>query len=129
MILQPQAAAAIQGRVTDAERRAARGHAPLAICVPDGRSDLARSLERRLFGHGYVVHVIEKPEHLREAIRTTLAAGLIAVIVPNGVEDWDIIRATVPPELLVNAESVRQGMDEVARVGPLQGPLTGGAGI
>ena len=129
MILQPQAAPASLGRVTDAERRAARGHGPLAICLPDGRADLARSLERRLFAHGYAVHVIENPEHLREAVRTTLAAGLIAVVVPAGAEDWETLRAAVPAELLVRAESVRQGMEEVARVGPLQGPLTGGAGI
>jgi sulfate adenylyltransferase large subunit len=129
MILQAETPESSAGRVTDIERRAMRGHGPLVICLPPDRMELAWLLERRLFDHGYIVHVIQEPENLRQAVRTSLAAGLIAIIVPSGPPDWELLRQAVPAEQLVRAESVQQAMDAVARLGRSEGPLTGGDGI
>jgi sulfate adenylyltransferase large subunit len=129
MILQAEAAQGATGRVTDAERRAARGHAPLAICLPPDGADLAWALERRLFDHGYAVHVIEEPESLRQAVRTALAAGLIAIVVPGAPEDGELLRQAVPAAQLVRVESLQQGMEAAARLCRPEAPLTGGEGI
>jgi sulfate adenylyltransferase large subunit len=129
MILQAEAAPRATGRVTDAERRALRGHAPLAICLPPDRLDLAWALERRLFDHGYAVHVIRDPEILRQAVRTALGAGLIAIVAPTGPADWDVVRQAVPPEQRARVETVQQGMEAVARMGRSETFLTGGDGI
>src|SRR5260370_42473954 len=92
MILQAEASQGTTGQVTDAERRAVRGHAPLAICLPPDRLDLAFALERRLFDHGYAVHVIREPESLRQAVRTALAARTIAIIAPAGTAELGVSR-------------------------------------
>ncbi len=129
MILHAETPHRTTGRVTDEERRAVRGHAPLAICLPPDRLDLAWALERRLFDHGYAVHVIHDPENLRQAVRTALSAGLIAIVSPAGPADWDLVRQTVPTEQRVRVESVQQGMEAVAAVGRSESSLTGGEGI
>ena len=129
MILQAAASEGAAGPVTDDERRLARGHAPLAICLPPDRTDLAWLLERRLFDQGYTVHVIQQPENLRQAVRTSLAAGLIAIVAPAGPADWDVLRQSVPPGQLVRAENVPQAMEAVARLVRPDAPLTGGDGI
>jgi sulfate adenylyltransferase large subunit len=129
MILQAETLQRTAGRVTDAERRAVRGHAPLAICLPPDRVDLAWVLERRLFDLGYAVHVIRDPESLRQALRTALAAGLIAIVATAGPADWDVIRHTVPAEQRVRVESVQQGMEAVASVSRSESSLTDGEGI
>jgi sulfate adenylyltransferase subunit 1 (EFTu-like GTPase family) len=129
MILQAAASEGAAGPVTDDERRLARGHAPLAICLPPDRTDLAWLLERRLFDQGYAVHVIQQPENLRQAARTSLAAGLIAIVAPAGPADWDVLRQAVPPGQLVRAENVQQAMEVVARLVRPDAPLTGGDGI
>jgi sulfate adenylyltransferase large subunit len=129
MILQVEASSGTAGRVTDAERRAARGHAPLAICLPPDREDLAWLLERRLFDQGYTVHVIQRPESLRQAVHTALKAGLIAIVAPAGPADWDLLRQSLAPDQLVRAESLQQGMEAAARLGRSDGPLIGGEGI
>jgi sulfate adenylyltransferase large subunit len=129
MILQEEATQGAVGRVTDIERRAVRGHGPLAICLTPDHVDLAWLLERRLFDHGYAVHVIHEPESLRQAVRTALAAGLVAIIVMTGPGDWDLLQQAVPTEQLVRAENVQQGMEAAARLGRAEGPLTGGDGI
>ena len=129
MILQEEATQGAVGRVTDIERRAVRGHGPLAICLAPDHVDLAWLLERRLFDHGYAVHVIHEPESLRQAVRTALAAGLVAIVVMTGPGDWDLLQQAVPTEQLVRAENVQQGMEAAARLGRAEGPLTGGDGI
>jgi hypothetical protein len=129
MILQAAASEGAAGRVTDAERRLVRGHAPLAICLPPDRVDLAWLLERRLFDQGYTVHVIREPENLRQAVRTSLAAGLIAIVAPAGPADWELLRQAVATGQLVRAENVQQGMEAVARLGRPEAPFTGGDGI
>jgi len=129
MILHAKDSQGSAGRVTEAERRAHRGHGPLALCLPEGHIALAWNLERRLFDHGYLVHVIHQPENLRQAVRTAIDAGLIAVVVPAAASEWETLSAAVPSGLLVKAVSVVEGMDAVARLGLAEGPLTGGDGI
>jgi sulfate adenylyltransferase large subunit len=129
MILHAEAASGTAGRVTEAERRLARGHAPLVICLPADRADLAWLLERRLFDHGYLVHVVVQPDNLRQAVQTALGAGFIAIVVPAGPADWEVLRRAVPPEQLVRADSVFQGVEAAARLGRSDGPLIDGDGI
>src|SRR5204863_5455240 len=62
MILQAHQVSGAGGRVTEAERQAAREHGALAVCLTGGDPEVAWALERRLFDHGYAVHVVEQPE-------------------------------------------------------------------
>ncbi len=140
MILQPQQSGARTGRVTAAERETARGHGRLAILLPPGSLETAWSLERRLFEQGFAVHVIHAPEHLRQAVRTALDAGLVAVVVPASEEDRASVRDAVPSSRLAEPRVPAGGTDAAARtivaaleasgrLSHVQGPLTGGAGI
>ena len=139
MILQPQQSGARTGRVTEAERAAVRGHAGLAILLPPASLELAWHLERRLFDRGYAVHVIEHPEHLRQAVTTAVEAGLIAIVSPAGEDDRRAVRSAVRPAQIAEIapagntdEAARLAIQELEhsdRLGPLQGPRTGGAGI
>ena len=88
--------------------------------------DFAWLLERRLFDHGYAVHVIHEPENLRQAVRTALAAGLVAIVAIAGPADWDLLQQAVPAEQLVRAENVQQGLEAAARLGRSEGPLPAG---
>ena len=62
-------------------------------------------------------HVIRQPESLRQAVRTALAAGLIAIVAPAGPADWELLRQAVPADRLVGADNVQLGMEAVARLG------------
>jgi sulfate adenylyltransferase large subunit len=140
MILQPNRAGGSSGRVTRAEREAARGHGAFAICLATGDRQLADALERRLFDHGCAVHVIDGPENLRQAVRTALAAGLAVIVVPSAAADWEILRQSAPADRLVRIDSpqgdaedaakrIWQDLEAAGRLGGAQSPLTGGAGI
>ena len=135
MMLQPQTPLGSTDRVTAAEREAARGHAGLAICLPADSLLLAWAVERCLFDHGYAVHVIHQPGDLRQAVRTAVEAGLIAVVVPFEVGDSDTVRAAIAPSQLAEVEFAEAAHEIVSRLetsgrlGRSQGPLTGGAGI
>jgi sulfate adenylyltransferase large subunit len=140
MILQPQQSGARTGRVTAAEREAARGHGGLAVLLPIGSLELAWSLERRLFDQGCAVHVIHKAENLRQAVRTAVDAGLVAVVVPQSSEDREIVRDGITTNRLTEVSPITGTPDEAARIivqkleaserlGRSQGPLEGGAGI
>jgi sulfate adenylyltransferase large subunit len=140
MILQPQQTGTRTGRVTAAEREAARGHGGMAVLLPVGSLELAWSLERRLFDQGCAVHVIHQAENLRQALRTTVEAGLVAVVVPQSAEDREIVRGAVTTTRLTEVAPVIGTPDEAARIivqkleaserlGRSQGPLEGGAGI
>jgi sulfate adenylyltransferase large subunit len=134
MILEPHSTSGGTGRVTDAERRAARGHAPLAICLPHGNTELAWLLERLLFDHGYAVHVIHQPGDLAEAIRTTLAAGLIAIVQPASQEQYRLVHDSVPLSLRylpasTDHEGIWSDLEASGRLGHSPDPLTDGAGI
>ena len=102
---------------------------PLAICLPPDSPELAWALERRLFDHGYAVHVIHEPESLRQAVRTALPAGLIAIVAPAGPADWEVVRQATLAEQRVRVDNVQQAMEAVARMGRSESSLTGGDGI
>ena len=123
-----------KGRVTPAELEAARGHSASVIVLPPGRLELAYALERLLFDHGWLVHVIEQPEHLRQAIRTACAAGMVAIVAASTAEDLDMAEAAagtanvirVSPEQADSAEPAREIQQRLVHREDL---LTGGAGI
>jgi hypothetical protein len=115
MIQQAHVSSGLAGRVTDAERQTARGHAPLAIALEGGDPEVAWALERRLFDHGYSVHVIHQPENLAQAVRTALEAGLVA-IVPSGNHQSREILQTVAGADLVVCRPEPGTVDEAARL-------------
>jgi hypothetical protein len=140
MILHPSEAGTRTGQVSDSEREAARGHAALAICLPPDSLELAWALERRLFDQGYTVHLIHRPENLRQAVRTAVDAGLIAIVASAVPEDLDAVGLAVPANRWVRIVPPTAAPDAAARqivlrlestgeLGRSQGPLTGGAGI
>jgi hypothetical protein len=138
MILELQSVTGAGGRVTDAERRAARGHAPLAILLPAGNPELGWELERLLFDQGYAVHVIPAGVDPVQVVRTLLAAGLIA-IVQGSAADLQSLRKSVPAERVFTPRVTAGGSDDErelwseleasGRLGNQPDPLTGGAGI
>jgi len=123
-----------QGRVTAAELEAARGHAASLVLLPPGSSELAYALERLLFEHGWLVHVIEEPEHLRQAIRTACSAGMVAIVVASSTEDLAIAQGAaesvsvvrVSQEEAETGDSAREILHKLVHRDDL---LTGGAGI
>jgi hypothetical protein len=68
-------------------------------------------------------------ENLRQAVTTTLDAGLVALVVPSSAADWDTLSESIPGDLLVHAGTLSAGLEAVARLGRAEGPLTGGDGI
>jgi sulfate adenylyltransferase large subunit len=140
MILQAHQVSGPAGRVTEAERQAARGHAALAVCLEGGDSEVAWALERRLFDHGYAVHVVDRPESLTQAVRTALEAGLVVIVRLTESAEWDALRKSAPvgnwvrfsPAQGPAEEAARQiwvDLDASGRLSHSLGPLTGGAGI
>jgi len=140
MILQPQQAGSRTGRVTQAEREAARGHSGLAICLPLDSIEVAWALERRLFDQGYAVHILHREENLRQAIRTAVDAGLLAIVAPETAEEAATARIALAPERVahaalespdadVAARAIVHALEAAGRLGRPQNPLTGGAGI
>ena len=140
MILQAQQSGARMGRVTAAEREAARGHGGLAILLPPGSQELAWSLERRLFDQGYAVHLIHEAEHLRQAVRTAVEAGLLTVVATSSEQECETVRGAVSAHRLAEiappagqadaaAREILSGLENSGRLARSQGPLTGGAGI
>ena len=139
MVLQPHQTAVSAGRVTEAERQSARGHAPLAVCLTGGNPEAAWALERRLFDHGYTVHVVHQPENLGQAVRTALEAGLVTIVRATEPADFEILRKAAGSALAVYetptgpadeaARLIWLDLDASGRLSRQQGPLTGGAGI
>jgi len=139
MILQAHQGPRRTGRVTSAERESARGHAALAICLEGGDPEVAWALERRLFEHGYAVHVIHLPESLGQAVRTALEAGLAAIFTVRDPQERETVRRAAgaalveyqpmpgPPDEA--ARAIWMELDSSGRLNRPQGPLTGGAGI
>jgi sulfate adenylyltransferase large subunit len=83
------------GRVTSAEREAARGHKAAVVTLPHGCGNFAYALERLLFDRGCLVHVVEQPQNLAQAIRTSTAAGMVTVVVLSTAEDNATLNAAV----------------------------------
>jgi len=129
-------AIASKGRVTAAELEAARGHAAGLVLLPPGHHELAYTLERLLFEHGWLVHVIQQPEHLGQAIRTACAAGMVAIVVASSAEDLAIAEdaaaagsvsvVRVSPERAESGDPAREIQRKLVHRDDL---LTGGAGI
>ncbi len=123
-----------RGPVTGREREAALGHAATVVVLPPGQSELAYDLERLLFDHGWLVHVIDQPEHLGQAVRTARSAGMVAIVVTSSAEDAAIVESAVESASVVRVEPEEAESDDPAR-GILrrlvhrEEPLTGGAGI
>src|SRR5215471_11353068 len=116
MIRQAHQAVSSGGRVTEAERQAARGHCALAICLDGGHPNVVWALERRLFDRGYAVHVVDRPESLGQAVRTGIEAGLVVIVRLSGQADWDLLRAAVAKEKLaryVPLGSAEQGAGQI----------------
>jgi hypothetical protein len=141
MIEQAVSASAPKGRVTASERAATRGHAAFAVCLQPGQQDLAYALERLLFDHGCVVQVLEKPQNLGQAIRTSYGGGLIAILVPSEIADRQAVQESLPPGRVVlpdpaspasvteAARRILNHLDGLGLMSASQGPLTDGAGI
>ena len=87
-----------------------------------------------LFDHGWLVHVVDQPEHLRQAVLTACAAGMVAIVVASSAEDVATVAAAAPAGSVVRVEAEEAERDDPAR-GILRRlvhrdePLTGGAGI
>jgi sulfate adenylyltransferase large subunit len=126
------------GPVTPAERLARIGHRPYVIRLANTDQETARRIERRLFDQGYLVHLIEQPEHLAQAVRTAFAAGLVSVLCGMAAEDPAALNAGVPAGQLLRLDLL-QLEDEAALFHALLStlasgaagniPLTDGAGI
>ena len=122
-----------RGRVTAVSAKR-RGHGATVVLLPPGQSELAYDLERLLFDHGWLADVVDQPEHIRQAVITACAAGMVAIVVTASVED--AAAAKVPPVRQRSSASrrKRRRADDPAR-GILRRlvhrdePLTGGAGI
>jgi sulfate adenylyltransferase large subunit len=138
MIKQAHTVTGSSGRVTAAERLAARGHAPLVIALSGGE-ETAWALERRFFDHGYSVLVIRDPEHLGQAVRTAIDASLVAIVPVSDARSYEVLRAVVGQKLVESRiaadspeESARQiwlDLEVNERLIRPHAPSTGGAGI
>ncbi len=94
------------GPVTAAERIARVGHRPHVIHLSETSAEFARTVERHLFDLGYLVHVIEQPEHVGEALRTSFHAGLVA-IVSGPAPVTEALPAGVPADQIISVDRTR----------------------
>jgi sulfate adenylyltransferase large subunit len=89
------------GPVTETERQARIGHRPYLLNLPRATEEVARNIERHLFDAGYMVHIVENSP---EAVRTVLAAGLVAMVVGEST--------AVPPGFPANQVITADAEDE-----------------
>jgi hypothetical protein len=78
--------------------------------------------------------VIQQPGDLAEAIRTTLAAGLIAIVQPANQDQFRLAHDSVPLSLRYlpasnDPEEIWSDLEASGRLGHSPDPLTDGAGI
>ena len=114
------------------------GHRPYVIRLANTDQETARRIERHLFDQGYLVHLIEQPEHLAQAVRTAFAAGLVALLRGTAAEDAAALPTGVPAGQLLTLDRL-QFEDDAALFHALLSvlssgaagniPLTDGAGI
>jgi sulfate adenylyltransferase large subunit len=128
----------LSGPVTPAERLARIGHRPYLIRLSHTDSETARLIERHLFDQGYLVHVIEDPAHMLQAVRTAFSAGLVSILFGAAAEDTGALKAGVPAEQTVSLDRAQFEDDAallhavVSTLASSTGgsvPLTDGAGI
>jgi sulfate adenylyltransferase large subunit len=115
------------GPVTPAERVARIGHRPFVVRLVNTDLETARRIERQLFDQGYVVHVIEQPQHLAQAIRTAFAGGFVALLFGTAAEDPVALRAGVPAGQLLTLDR-SQFEDETGLLRALLSSLSSGPG-
>jgi sulfate adenylyltransferase large subunit len=115
------------GPVTPAERVARIGHRPFVVRLLNTDQETARRVERHLFDQGYVVHVIDQPEHLAQAIRTAFSAGLITLVYGEAAEQEASRRAAVPMGQTIVLDRVHFE-DEAAMLRTLISSLSSGPG-
>lgn len=134
MIAAPGVMADSRGRVTAVEREAVLGHGATVVLLPPGQGELAYDLERLLFDHGWLVHVIEQPDHMVQAVRTACAAGMVAIVVASSPEEAAAAEGAAGTATIVRVAPEEAESDDPARgilrrLGHRDEPLTGGAGI
>jgi sulfate adenylyltransferase large subunit len=112
------------GPVTPAERLARLGHRPYVIRLASGNEETARLIERHLFDQGYLVHVVEQAESLRQAIHTGFQAGLVSILFGAAAQDAGAA-AGIPADQVITLDRARFA-DESALVHALMGILASG---
>ena len=126
------------GPVTPAERVARIGHRPFVVRLLNTDHEKARRVERHLFDQGYLVHVIDQPEHLAQAIRTAFTAGMITLVHGEAAEHEASRKAAVPAGQLLTFDHsqfeddgglLRALVSTLASGAAGDVPLTDGAGI
>ncbi|HEY7390615.1 MAG TPA: sulfate adenylyltransferase subunit CysN [Bryobacteraceae bacterium] len=115
------------GPVTPAERLARIGHRPYLVRLVNGDSETARGIERHLFDQGYLVHVVEAPQYLAQAVRTAFTAGLVAIVYGAAAQDAATLAAGIPADQIITLDR-SHFEDEAALVRALMQALTSAAG-
>jgi hypothetical protein len=114
------------GPVTPAERLARIGHRPYLVRLLNADRETARGIERHLFDQGYLVHVIEAPQHLAQAVRTAFTAGLVTLVCGTA-RDLTTLAAGIPADQIVTLDRAHFE-DETALIRALMQALTSAAG-
>jgi hypothetical protein len=117
----------LSGPVTPAERLARIGHRPYLVRLVNADSETARAIERHLFDQGYLVHLVDEPQHLAQAIRTAFTAGLVSVVYGATAQDPTTLIAAVPPDQTITLDRTHFD-DEAALIHSLMQALTSGPG-
>jgi sulfate adenylyltransferase large subunit len=126
------------GPVTPAERLARIGHRPYLVRLVNADRETARGIERHLFDQGYLVHVIDEPQHLAQALRTAFTAGLVSVVYGTAAKNSAAISAGIPADQIVTLDRpafedqtalIRALMQALTSAAGGNVPLTDGAGI
>jgi hypothetical protein len=115
------------GPVTPAERVARIGHRPFVIRLLHTDHDTADRIERHLFDQGYLVHIINSPDHAAQAVRPAFAAGLVCLLVGTAAEDPVVLRAGIPAGQLLTFDLL-QFEDDAALLSVLLSSLSSGPG-
>jgi sulfate adenylyltransferase large subunit len=115
------------GPVTPAERLARIGHRSYLVRLVNADRETARGIERHLFDQGYLVHVIEEPQHLAQAVRTAFTAGLMSIVYGANAQNTAALSAGIPADQIVTLDRARFE-DETALIRALMQALTSAAG-
>jgi sulfate adenylyltransferase large subunit len=84
------------GPVTAVERTTRLGHRPFVVRLQGGDLAIAQSLERHLFDLGYLVHTVQAPMHLPQAVLTGVEAGIISILFGPMAYDTSAIPGGLP---------------------------------
>jgi sulfate adenylyltransferase large subunit len=92
---------ALSGPVTPVERTMRIGHRPFVVRLQGGDLATARSLERHLFDLGYLVHTVQAPMHLAQAVLTGVEAGIVSILFGPMADDSSSIPDGLPATQVV----------------------------